>query len=627
LLNPKLSGTLPAGTEASIKLSGGNISPDGKWVVYIAGGSNPQGLGYLFSAPTDGSTPPVRLSSGDPIVSSLLTNLSFAITSDSRYVVYTAPQDTAGVFELYRVPIAGGAAVKLNGPLAAGSQILDFTLSPDNRYVVYRASVGVNNGSNLFSVPLAGGAATQLNAPLVNNANIREYTISPDSSRMVYRMLQFIDNVGNIVEELYSVPLTGGTPILLNPSLPNGSMIDKFVVTNDSRQVFFRVNTGSTYRDLYRVALAGGDATKLLGELPVDYFGLDFSLSPNNSHVVIQLFKRRAVAPPIAPALVPPPGPPPIGELYSMTLMGSTLTKLWDPTIIKSVGGYIISPDSSHVIFSAEQKDSDIPNIYSVPIGGGTLTKLNTLPPPGGVASFMVSPDSSRVVLQSGSFIFSVPLAGGSATRLNGSVPADSQMARSAISPDSSRVVYTQCTWQDWQNIGVRCNLFSVPLTGGESTKLNPASEQDGQVSGFQISPDSSRVIYVAGQQVYAAYEPAPAASLSAQTTQLDIGTVTFTVSLNHATKLAGADVLVESGGTAEAGVNYSFAPMVVHFAPGETSKPVQVRVQSTANGGANRTLVLSLNSTTTVTVAQTTTVTVTFVAVQARQFLPAVSR
>ncbi|MGI0025647.1 MAG: FIMAH domain-containing protein, partial [Nitrososphaera sp.] len=42
--------------------------------------------------------------------------------------------------------------------------------------------------------------------------------------------------------------------------------------------------------------------------------------------------------------------------------------------------------------------------------------------------------------------------------------------------------------------------LFSVPLAGGTPTKLNGALVSGGDVFGFQISPDSSRVAYVADQ-------------------------------------------------------------------------------------------------------------------------------
>ena len=46
----------------------------------------------------------------------------FQVTPDGS-VVYVADQDTDNVFELYSVPIGGGATTKLNGALTAGGEV------------------------------------------------------------------------------------------------------------------------------------------------------------------------------------------------------------------------------------------------------------------------------------------------------------------------------------------------------------------------------------------------------------------------------------------------------------------------------------------------------------------------
>src|SRR5262249_13659527 len=63
------------------------------------------------------------------------------------------------------------------------------------------------------------------------------------------------------------------------------------------------------------------------------------------------------------------------------------------------------------------------------------------------------------------------------------------------ISPDNSRVIYRARQ----ELFPFAFLLYSVPLAGGPVTKLNGPLVNRGDVSGFfQISPDSRRVVYVA---------------------------------------------------------------------------------------------------------------------------------
>ena len=68
------------------------------------------------------------------------------ISPDGSRVVYLADEDTEGVNEIYSVPIGGGAATRLNGPLVAGGRVSSFVISPDSNTVVYSAEdVGGSN--------------------------------------------------------------------------------------------------------------------------------------------------------------------------------------------------------------------------------------------------------------------------------------------------------------------------------------------------------------------------------------------------------------------------------------------------------------------------------------------------
>jgi hypothetical protein len=116
---------------------------------------------------------------------------------------------------------------------------------------------------------------------------------------------------------------------------------------------------------------------------------------------------------------------------------------------------------------------------------------------------YSFSPDSSRVVYLADqvtndvSELFSVPGTGGAAVKLNGPLVAGGEVSSSGVqfSSDSSRVLYMAD-----QNTDDVTEIFIVPTTGGTAVKLNGSLVPGGDVSDVQFSPDSSLVLYLADQ-------------------------------------------------------------------------------------------------------------------------------
>ena len=90
---------------------------------------------------------------------------------------------------------------KLNGPVASGfaGRVLSSLQAPDGSRLVYLADAEQDEVYELFSVPIGGGTATKLNGPLVAGGDVSNgvllYQISPDSSRVVYLADQDADEV------------------------------------------------------------------------------------------------------------------------------------------------------------------------------------------------------------------------------------------------------------------------------------------------------------------------------------------------------------------------------------------------------------------------------------------------
>ena len=295
-------------------------------------------------------------------------------------------------------------------------------------------------------------------------------------------------------QELWSVRVAGGTPVRLSNPLPGGVGVNFFRISADSQRVVFTVaqeTAGQT--ELYSVPIAGPEGAwiKLNGELPADGDVGYFVVSPDSSRVIY--FANQTTSSIYDAWTVPIDGGTPIRLRPLVTLVGSK--------ILNSSCCLQISPDSERVLFYANFSDLAYYEIWSARVdgNGGIVRLTETTAANGNVFFNTFSPDSSRVVyvghrLADGiQELYSVPSAGGSTVKLNGVLTPGGNVWTYKFSPDSSRVVYLA----DQQTLGVN-ELYSVPLAGGGAAKLNgPLS---GGVGQFRISPDSASVAYVADQ-------------------------------------------------------------------------------------------------------------------------------
>ena len=379
----------------------------------------------------------------------------------------------------------------------------DYLISPDGSFVVYR--VGDENPpyttygkAELYSVPIAGGSVVKLNSTLVAGGSVTSFHISPDSTRVVYSADQ--DTDGTL--ELYSVSISGGSVTKLNPTLvAEGDVSSYYYFSPDSTRVVYTADQDiDNVLELYSVPIGGGSVTKLNATLAnggnVETY--NYQISPDSMRVVYRADQDTDE----------------VMELYSVPIGGGSVTKLNAALV---AGGnveappycvychsfiYRISSDSSRVVYIADQDADDVGELYSVSILGGSVTKLNsTLPYNGNVFHFRISPDSMRVVYRaiqdtSGVLeLYSVPTSGGNVTKLNATLVNGGDVDNDdyQISSDSSRVVYLAD-----QDVNNKFELYSAPIAGGSVVKLNHyLDNQYGDVFlGFRISPDSSRVVY-----------------------------------------------------------------------------------------------------------------------------------
>lgn len=482
----KLNGPLVAGGDIITQ----TISPDNSTVVFIAD-AEIDGVFELYSVPISGGT----VTKLNPNLSSSRDVNIFEITPDSSTVIFHADADTAGVDEVYSVPIAGGTATKLNGPVTPNGRISDFTLSPDGKTVVYIGEQDTDGITELYSVPVGGGTVTKLSPNTLTTTRQVLFTrrISADSSTVVY----IGDQNRNNVNELFSVPIGGGTVTRLNNPLPSGGDVGIFGVEltpDGSRVIYSADQETNTVNEIFSVPIGGGTVTKLNGTLVNDGDIVQFQISPDSSTVVYR-GDQDTVG---------------IDELFAVPVGGGTPIKLSEPGV--NLFNYKISADGTTVVYQTSTGGRGVDELFSVPIGGGTVTQLNgPLAVGESVAFFQLSEDSSTVIYATELFdadeepatgLYSVPINGGAVIQLSGPFAAGSGVSGADISPDSSMVLYES----DQETAGVR-ELYIVPIGGGTATKLNGPLVSGGDVQNFQFSPDSSFVIYEADQDTDEKYE------------------------------------------------------------------------------------------------------------------------
>jgi hypothetical protein len=195
--------------------------------------------------------------------------------------------------------------------------------------------------------------------------------------------------------------------------------------------------------------------------------------------------------------------------LYSAPLSGGLPTRL-NPEYSDNGAGnqmaFAVAGDS--VVYAATQERRDVGVLYSVPVAGGVSTRLSLeLPDPvPGVAwsvrNVYVSDNNSTVAYTmalngNSQLLYSVPLTGGASVRLNASgETVDDRLSSIALAPDGSRAVYLAPTVLIG---GQGSKLISVAANGSDRQELDSAAQL-----GFKITADSSRVIYFASSDPFA---------------------------------------------------------------------------------------------------------------------------
>ncbi|MCA9051076.1 MAG: hypothetical protein KDA89_20210, partial [Planctomycetaceae bacterium] len=220
----------------------------------------------------------------------------------------------------------------------------------------------------------------------------------------------------------------------------------------------------------------------------------------------------------------------------------------------RDVDQFLISPDGQTVVYIADQDSNDVLELYSVSISGGPVTKISGPMVSGGdVGSpslgslnphFLITADSSRVVYLADQDVngrvelYSVAMDGSDMRRISGDLQVNGDVSQFRLSPDGRFAVYLADAETD-----SRSELYSVRVDGTlPVVKLNPNLVGGRVNSNPLISDDGSTVVFVASSSsVFDIF----AADITGATSAVNL-----TASISDSTSLRYGDIDISSDGS-----------------------------------------------------------------------------
>ena len=407
-----------------------------------------------------------------------------------------ADQDTLEIYELYVADAANPSAgsVKLNGPLVAGGYVDEYAVTLDGEAVVYTADEDTLNRRELYIVNLdKPGKSTRLNAPLTVNRDVLDFAVSPDGKQVVYRADQDTADVFELY--LVDVAKPGKAVKLSSPLAPDGWVRSGFIV--QPRRAVRRVSRRSG-RARHGRAVSGGRDRALAFRTsstprssPAATSPSWFAFSPDSATV----------------GYVADQDTDEVQELYAASIATPGVTHKLNGTLTSEgdVCRFEFSPDSTRVAYCADQDTDEVMELYTVALDApGVSARLNPPLVAGGevTSGYDFSPDSSFVVYAANqdtalrTDLYRVDVAApGMATKINADLVADGNVVGFHIRADGTHVGYIAN--QDDAEV---YELYETNLAApGTATKLS-AAMSGGGVFTFRYSPDGESAVYLADQ-------------------------------------------------------------------------------------------------------------------------------
>jgi len=272
-------------------------------------------------------------------------------------------------------------------------------------------------------------------------------------------------------------PGAGGAATTRLAARPDGGSVTRVLMGPGDDVVAFLARDGSGgIEELYAVGLYQGAEPKVLSrvdggvQVQVDLFGF--------SHDGTQLFfaGSRMASGPVDHAL------------YRVPADGSAAATRLSPQndSITEVVRWVESPDGNTLAYVLRDENNVMRGIWAVPTDGSEVDAVEV-----STGGYLPGVSNTDAIVASGTSLYRVPLTGPPESRV-ALTPQSHFVSGSVITDDSSRIVYTATLEQ----YGFDENIYSIPVAGGTPAMLFEAPGGDESLDRFDVSPDSTRVVY-----------------------------------------------------------------------------------------------------------------------------------
>jgi hypothetical protein len=346
----------PSGVDG-MRVDDVQISPDGSRVIYLlqlptSPGSS-SSYTELWSAALDGSSPPVRLHSALPATKSIN---GYEVSPDSQQAVFFGDILTDGVNEIFRAPLNGSGAPLKIGPANLSAPLFSNpVISPDSRFVVFK--VFSNSQDTLYAARLDNpqpNAAYLLSGSQANMTLLADIQINSQNSRVVFQVNQSSER------RIYSAPLSpAGEPLLLASVSQAGFMSGR--LAPDGARLVYQVDPfGAPPNEVYMIPIAGGSPVKLNSALP-SHASASLTLDSLNFSATTGIFSADKARLLIS-ADISVDGR---FDVYYAPVGGGAFTAVNTPPIKGTgVAKALYSPLDTRVFFLGEQDDFGVKEVY-----------------------------------------------------------------------------------------------------------------------------------------------------------------------------------------------------------------------------------------------------------------------
>ncbi|MCU0491360.1 MAG: hypothetical protein MUD01_07225, partial [Chloroflexaceae bacterium] len=289
----------------------------------------------LYSVPVAGGAAAVKLS---PAQTNLETNRAggFVFSSDGSQVLFAWSNG-----QIYRIPPTGGTPTSLT-PSVIFPSFVNASAVSSTGYVIYGTGTSSSQDQELYSIPLTGGSATLLNSTFGGGFSFlpEPLLVSADGSRVIYQT----------TTGLASSPVAGGSAATLATFSASQSLYG--VKVGGGRVVYAFRDTGpaGTVISIASVPVAGGSTATLASGLADDFFQYD--IVGNGTQV----------------AYVGRTAPETRNGLFVVPTTGGVVTTLDDPSVTSHATRYIESSPTANRVAYVVRAANGIEELYSTPL-------------------------------------------------------------------------------------------------------------------------------------------------------------------------------------------------------------------------------------------------------------------